>query len=233
MNLLPNEMVYVVPHNILQYVYESSTTTSTMKCFFRGLGFIILAVMNICFVLEILFAENEEIVIKTLDPLVGFCQIMLKFCLFVYCKPQINQIMAERSNKFWNYNSVDKNTFSDIMGIYNNIRKIQIIMLISYASAVQMLFLSTLFKEEKFVPFEMWMSDILGICAALILCQYYVITVSTLYILCFDFIYFSLCADLIVQLRLMKYELQHLPSEQSTQSSTIYRLIEHHQYLLR
>lgn len=232
MQLLPKETAYLIPNYILEFFCESEARTSKKKQFYRIFDLATFLFAVIFFVINLIHANDEEMFINTLYSVSGGLQGLLKFCLFIYYKSHIRKIMEEKISKFWIYNKNINETVNVIAtNIYKKLKIIQTIMLLSGVLVVQLSLLKALFREKDFMMLEMWMFDIFAINAIQLLNQYYAFCISVGYMFGYDFIYLALCTDVVVQLKFLKYEIQHFKFEFNFQYLEIYKWIQHHQYL--
>lgn len=149
-------------------------------------------------------------------------------------KSDIQHILEDRLNRFWNYQNCDKNLIFEIETLYKTVKIIQISIVSGVLFCLYMYFFRPLFNEHTVFLFDskIFFNSVF-LEAVILMCQYYFSCTVIPIVLGFDSLYLSLCCEIIVQVKLLKYKLKQLSGNLKNEASIdITVCIEHHLFLL-
>lgn len=129
-------------------------------------------------------------------------QVLLKYSLFIYYQSNIKFLLKARGT-FWNYNKCKHG--KTWLQLYKNVKLIQVI-IVAASFIVAMLYCAKpIFLKNSGFILETWIfTDSFLLETTVLFCQYYYFCIAVNITIGYDLIYFSLCIDIIVQLRLLK-----------------------------
>lgn len=163
-----------------------------------------------------------------------YLQTLFKYSLFIYYKKDFLAILRAKSIKFWNSDQCDdKNLLREVENMYKAKNFVQLAMfgpvtIIVYISFLKPYLNSTnVFILESNVFVESLILEIL-----LLACQYYYFCIIALIGLGYDGVYLSLCIELAVQLKYLKYKLRKVFTKTDDINRDIGVCIEQHTFLL-
>ncbi|KAK9746073.1 7tm Odorant receptor [Popillia japonica] len=184
---------------------------------------------SLYFVIANCFKENGGMLVKTLEGAITIFHVLAKYLAFIHGKPKINSIITDRF-KFWNPEDVNQKLGLNANLLCNYTKIVQTFLLCVFITSVHFCWLKPLFNSNDVFPFNVWInSDSLLLNVVVLASQYYCLCLVTPIVLTYDVIYFSICLHVIIQLRLLKYEISKKTSNNIHSELKIW--IGHHQLL--
>lgn len=141
-------------------------------------------------------------------------QTLLKYLLFIYYKRDIQGIFSDRLKWFWKYKGLDKKVVRQIEKIYNTTKLLQLIIMFVMVFCVYLYLLKPLFNKDMTFLFDskVFINSI-GLEILVLAFHYYLLLIIMPIVFGYDIIYLSLCIDLLVQVKLLKYKLKSMLSK--------------------
>ncbi|GJQ87663.1 hypothetical protein Trydic_g17482 [Trypoxylus dichotomus] len=160
--------------------------------------------------------------------------MFFKYTLYIRYKVELRKIFVSIA-RFWNYLDFDEKVVRATTRTYNIVNAIQISAVITSLVAVLMYFLKPAFNQNDVFIIDAWVfvdSSIVDV--TVLACQYYFFTIITAIVIGYDAIYLSLCAHIVLQVRLLKHKLKRLSEcDSENAQSEIRYCIVHHQFLTK
>lgn len=151
----------------------------------------------------------------------------------MYFKVDIVKLLNDKLY-FWDYRKFDQETIKNTTRIYKIINIVQNSAIITSLIAGLLYFLKPAFNNDDVYIIDAWIfADCIIIDVTVLAFQYYLISVITAIIIGYDSIYLSLCTHVVLQLRLLKCNLEQI-SKYSYENAEreIRKCISHHQLLV-
>lgn len=160
--------------------------------------------------------------------------MLLKYSLFIYYKYDIDFVLNVSSKYFWTGDEFNEN-FSKTLAIrYKIVQFVQRGAIgISILGVLSYCLRPVLIADAIFI-LETWIFIDSSLLSGIVLmCQYYYFSVIMSVTLGYDFIYMSLCIDVISQMDLLKCKIRHTLSDNiANVTLELANCIRHHQILL-
>ncbi|GJQ87673.1 hypothetical protein Trydic_g17491 [Trypoxylus dichotomus] len=196
-------------------------------------------IFNACaytIVLSFIFANffyvGEELYVQTFQSFLIISHTLLKYLLLMHHKSSIECLLANAAQRFWNYRDFNKNTVRTFERIYGVIRRVQAVILIVAVLGIYAYILKPSFVSNKGLILESFVPRSYVMDAAVLMSQFYCFGIAIPIVIGFDFIYFALCAHVVLQLRLLKLKLkQILNGYGGDRMLEMSYCIRHHQFL--
>lgn len=155
----------------------------------------------------------------------------MKYVMFIYYKPVIEKILNEKRQKFWRQQDFSEDIMLDCNNLLGNIKLIQTCAITAASATVFLYMLRPCFGNT--LIFEVWLiSDAMGFTAAILLLEYYTFCLTVPVMFGYDSFYLAFCADVVVQVRLLKCKLKQLTMVKISDSKDeLDKCIKHHQLL--
>ncbi|GJQ87668.1 hypothetical protein Trydic_g17487 [Trypoxylus dichotomus] len=231
MDDLPRINMIKLSVDLFKFVGEAKRNTSRKLLCFRVFTASTMLI-SLYFIFVNLFFVKGAMYVQALQSLVLFTHLFLKYVSLLNYKRNIETLLANVARRFWSHRNYDRNVERAIERIYAIIERVQRVMVTVSLFCLFAYFMKPLSAANKGLLIESLIprSDIMG--AVVIVSQFYCFYVGFPIILGYDFIYFALCVHLILQLRLLKFEMQKILDGQGENTkSEIIKCIRHHQFL--
>lgn len=155
---------------------------------------------------------------------------MFKYFQILYYKSDIEGLLDDLV-KFWDYRSISEDFFFKVKELYRMVKIGQMY----FSGAVLACTISFFFKpvinaNNRFLFLCWTFSESYEMETAVLAGQYYIWFILYHIVSGYDSIYFSYCAHIIVQLRILKYKFQNMPV--GVRIDDIVQCVEHHNLLL-
>ncbi|KAK9738846.1 7tm Odorant receptor [Popillia japonica] len=154
----------------------------------------------------------------------------------MYYKIEINKIIRIRHDRFWKSLYLDEKLAKSISAIYKVVRTIEVgAFVIGYIIMV-LQFLKPTFLEDSPYLFYSWVFvDSLPLEVCTLAFQYCSMLLAMPSILGLDLVFLYICVDLIIQMKLVKFQLQLIIRESTLGDDglkQIKEIVQHHLVLL-
>lgn len=159
---------------------------------------------------------------------------MFKYFVFMYNKTDLQELMIAKVERFWKIPRENRKLSKDIGNIYKGVNCLQIVMLADVVPVITIYFLTPYFNPSNIYifPSNVFVNSIV-MDAIVLFFQYYFATFVAFIVVGYDFIYLSLCTELRVQAKLLKYELNRVFSRTGGgDASAIAVCVKQHNFLL-
>ncbi|GJQ87676.1 hypothetical protein Trydic_g17494 [Trypoxylus dichotomus] len=228
-----NNGIYEVGVFLMQFLGEDVHSTSKKLVLYRIMNCIVMTFVLIFTTANFLRVQGE-MYIDTLESWISLNHIFLKYVLFVYYKSDIGSIMEMRLKKYWSYTHFNRNITGTVEKTFNLVKSVENFLLVLTVFLMYMIFLQPiLFKDAVFLVKTWVFVDSRPLEAVVLACQYYIYIVVIPIVVGYDIWYLTLCVDLIVQVRLIKYSLRYIEDDSpETGVKQIGAIVRHHLVLL-
>lgn len=131
-------------------------------------------------------------------------QTLLKYLLYIYFKPGIEELLQNKFEEFWKYQPIDNDIIATIMKFYKTTELVQVsVLLATIITGILYLFKPILTKNSPF-PFEAWVSGIIFLDVSTLASLYYFYCIVIPIVIGYDTVYLCLCIRTVGQVQLLK-----------------------------
>lgn len=156
--------------------------------------------------------------------------MLLKYLLFIYFKPNIEELLRNKFEEFWNYRHIDEGILIEKAKIYKFTELVQTSIVAIGLAAISLYYLRPILTENNPFPFPTWVSGVIVVDVTGLACQHYFFIFGLSVVFGYDGIYLCLCIQTVVQSKLLSNRMQHF--QESFERDAGY-YIKCHQLLLR
>lgn len=155
----------------------------------------------------------------------------MKYVMLLYYKPIIMKLLHYKREKFWRQQDLSRDIMSACDNFFGRIQFVQICLVVAACTTITLYVLRPCFGGALIL--EVWMiRDTSGFSGALLMMEYYTFILTVPVMFGFDSLYLAFCADVVVQVRLVKYRLKELTKMNVCDSKVeLVKCIKHHQFL--
>lgn len=158
---------------------------------------------------------------------------MLKYSSFLSYKSSIKNILSDVKIHSWDYRTSGAKFQEKIRKIFKLVEDVQTLMLFVSIFGVLLYCTKPFFAINKGLISESLISKSYTMDSILILSQFYCFWIGALLVLAYDFIYFTLCMHVILQVRLIKHKIRRILSKRDYRTNIeIVGCVQHHEFLL-
>lgn len=154
--------------------------------------------------------------------------------MLIYNKNDLKQFVDARRKRFWKIPYENEDLSNKIRNIYQRTNLIQIIMLANVIPVIEIYILGAYFHPDNpfiFASNIFVKSTIMEI--AVLFGQYYFISIIIFIVIGYDFLYLSLCTELRIQVKLLKYKLTEVFTKTSRDAvHGVWICVSYHNFLL-
>lgn len=141
--------------------------------------------------------------------------------------------MVDRLNRYWSFDSYSEDFVSRAENIYKAGKMVQIVMLCIIEFCIYITFFKPLFNQNNvFLLDSTIFIDSMVLSTVVLFLQYYFYYIVIAIVFGYDAIYLSLCIDLTIQIRTLKYKLKEVFNSRNNTISDITICVNHHFFLL-
>ncbi|GJQ87672.1 hypothetical protein Trydic_g17490 [Trypoxylus dichotomus] len=216
---------------LFKFVGESKrSTTIVLRCF-RIFNIVTIGIALWFAFVNFFFVEGEMYV-QALQSTMLFAHVLLKYLSLLVYKGSIRDLLIEIVNGFWNYRCCSRDIRHKIEKIHRTVERFQSVMLIITAFCVVVYMVKPFLAVNRGLLLEAFVHRSNVIDAILLLSQFYCFCVAAPVVLGYDFIYFALCAHIILQFRLLKHKINNALTKHDKETASQIRVcVRHHQFL--
>ncbi|GJQ87677.1 hypothetical protein Trydic_g17495 [Trypoxylus dichotomus] len=230
--LLPDSYMFEVPFLLYKFVGERIHHASIAVRCYRVFNYVILSVL--LFFTSMSFFQEKKNIIESIE---GVCTVghpWLKYVLFIYNKPRVEQLLRDRSEIVWDRTKFTKSFLMMDAALHKRVRTVQILLPSLTCVMCLVYMLRPLFHDNVYIM-ATWDVPSIVINTMIEALEYYLFLMLTVFMVSYDCLYMGFCCHLLAQLRRLNYTLEHLaivgiPS-QNVEEELKY-LIRYHRLLL-
>lgn len=154
--------------------------------------------------------------------------------MLMYNKSDLKELINAKTKRFWKIPQRNRNLSRKIRNIYKGINLLQIAMIIDAILILEGYALGPYLNSSNIFIFasNVFVNSIVMDVFVLI-CQYYCVALIAFIVLGYDFVYLSLCIELMVQVKLLKYKLKEVFTNSSENAAVNVGIcVKQHNFLL-
>ncbi|KAK9694757.1 7tm Odorant receptor [Popillia japonica] len=229
---LPRTNIIDTVVDLYQLIGETKRKTSRKLLGFRVFNFCAF-VLTLFFIVANFYYIEGELYVPTLLSFLLIAHVFLKYMLFLYYKSNIGILLGDVAYRSWNYSNFNAKTVLTIEHIHKTIKYLQRIMLTVVIFGIYAYLLKPSLAANKGLILEAVVPRAYFVDVIMLMAQYYCVGIALPMVIGYDFIYFSLCIHVVLQLRLFKERMDEIlrtPTEDN--KLKLNYCIYHHQFLL-
>nr|QBB72980.1 odorant receptor [Protaetia brevitarsis] len=225
--------IFIFGLTLLLFIGEYMEYTPKEIKVFRVINCVVIITVLVFILGNLADAKSGEFV-STMEDFTTVFHTLFKYLIFMYNKNNLKELMDARTERFWKIPHGNEKLARKIRNIYKGVNIVQVVMLADVVPVIEIYFLTPYFNPSNIFifPSNVFVNSVV-MDAFVLFCQYYFASFVAFIVVGYDFIYLSLCTELRVQVKLLKYKLREVFTKTSEDPvSGISICVEYHHFLL-